>query len=73
MRCIVHDGGPDNQAVIEIDDQELPLEEFGRMLTAYAGWGMRICFVPDDETERQPEIDVREPSEEWNYCWDPDE
>jgi len=23
--------------------------EFGRTLTAYAGWGMRIEFVPDDQ------------------------
>jgi hypothetical protein len=49
------------QAVIEIDDQELSIEEFGRMLTTHAGWGMRICFVPEDEIEDEPEIEVREP------------
>ena len=27
-------------------------------------WGMRICFVPDDELDREPEIEVREPDEE---------
>lgn len=64
LRCIVHDGGPGNQAVIEIDDREYSLEEFGRMLTTYAGWGMRLCFVPDDEIDREPEIEVREPDEE---------
>jgi hypothetical protein len=28
------------------------------------GWGMRIIFVPDDETEREPRIEVREPTED---------
>jgi len=60
LRCVVHDGGPDGEAIIEIDDHELSLDEFGRMLTTYAGWGMRIIFVPRDETEQQPEIEVRD-------------
>ena len=49
------------QLVVGIDDQELSLEEFGRMLTTYAGWGMRIEFVPDDQLHRQPALEVREP------------
>ncbi len=75
LRCVVHDCGPDpdRQAVIEIDDQELSIEEFGRMLTAYAGWGMRICFVPDNQLEDKPEIEVREPDDEADYGWDWDE
>ena len=36
-------------------------EDFGKMLLTYAGWGMRIVFVPDDELERTPKIAVREP------------
>jgi len=60
LRCIVHDGGPDGEANIEIDDHELSLDEFGKLLTTYAGWGMRIIFVPRDETEQQPEIEVRD-------------
>ncbi len=64
LRCIVHDGGPGGEAVIEIDGREFSLREFGRMLTVNAGWGMRICFVPDDELDREPEIEVREPDEE---------
>ena len=31
------------------------------MLLTYAGWGMRIVFVPDDELERTPRTAVREP------------
>ena len=64
LRCVIHDGGPDNQAVIEIDDRDFSLEEFGRMLTTYSGWGMRLCFVPDFELEKQPDIVVMEPDED---------
>ncbi|MBL7223549.1 MAG: hypothetical protein ISS72_06840 [Candidatus Brocadiae bacterium] len=60
LRCQVSDGGPDGEATIYIDDHELSLEEFGGLLTAYAGWGMRVVFVPRDETGRHPPIEVRD-------------
>ena len=60
LRCVVDDGGPDNEPVIHIDDSELSWAEFGRLLTTYAGWGMRIIFVPDDETHFVPRVEVRE-------------
>jgi hypothetical protein len=59
LRCLIHDEGL--QLVVEIDDQELRLEEFGKLLTTYAGWGMRIEFVPDDDVHRRPALEVREP------------
>jgi hypothetical protein len=61
LRCEISDGGPNNEAVIYIDDQELSLPEFGRMLTTYAGWGMRIVFVPDDRVDEEPEIMILDP------------
>jgi hypothetical protein len=61
LRCEISDGGPHNEAVIYIDDQELSLSEFGRMLTTYTGWGMRIVFVPDDRVDEEPEIIVLDP------------
>jgi len=61
LGCLISDGGPDYETTIWIDDQELSLQEFGRLLSTYNGWGMRICFVPDDELEREPDIEVREP------------
>ena len=63
LRCVVDDGGPDNEPVIYIDDRELSWTEFGRLLTTYAGWGMRIVFVPDDETHLEPRVEVREPED----------
>jgi hypothetical protein len=50
--------------VIYVDDREFDWQEFGRMLCTYAGWGMRIVFVPDDELERTPKIAVREPDDQ---------
>jgi hypothetical protein len=62
VRCIVEDGD-NGQAVIYVDDRELSLEEFGTLLTTYAGWGMRIEFTPDDEVDRRPRLEVREPED----------
>jgi hypothetical protein len=64
LRCIISDGGEDGEATIYIDDQELSLREFGRLLTVHAGWGMRICFVPEVDLGNEPEIEVREPLDE---------
>jgi hypothetical protein len=46
--------------IIAVDDQEFTWDEFGRMLCTYAGWGMRIVFVPNDELSQPPRIAVRE-------------
>jgi hypothetical protein len=58
LRCVIEDG---DQPVIHVDDREFTWDEFGRMLLTYAGWGVRLVFVPDDELERTPKIVVREP------------
>jgi hypothetical protein len=60
LRCVIEDDEA-GEAVIHVDDQELSLEKFGRLLRTYAGWGMRIVFVPDDSTHEEPVIEVREP------------
>ena len=63
LRCCIEDGGGEDGSlpVIYVDDREFAWDEFGRMLCTYAGWGMRIVFVPDDELDQQPKIAVREP------------
>ncbi len=63
LRCLVEDD-QNGQLVVGIDDQEFSLEEFGRMLTTYAGWGMRIEFVPEDQLHRRPALEVRQPDRE---------
>ncbi|MDA2930517.1 hypothetical protein MYX84_11320 [Acidobacteria bacterium AH-259-O06] len=60
LRCII-DQGEDGETTIWIDDKELSLQEFGKVLSVYAGWGMRIIFVPDDEIHLEPTVEVREP------------
>ena len=61
LRGVIDNGGPNNEPIIHIDDRELSWTEFGRALTTFAGWGMRVIFVPDDEISLQPRIEVREP------------
>ncbi len=63
LRCEISDN-EEGEAVIYIDDKELSLKEFGKALTVFAGWGMRIVFVPDDQTEKAPRIEIREPQED---------
>ena len=62
LRCIIHNE-EGRRAVIEIDDQEFSLEEFGTMLTTCSGWGMRLVFVPEDELDKQPDIVIRDPAD----------
>ena len=64
LRCVIEDGGPDCEATVWIDNQELSLREFGRLLVTHAGWGMRIVFVPDDELDAMHPIEIREPDNE---------
>jgi len=62
LRCLIN-SDEDNRAVVGIDDHELDAEAFSRMLTVYAGWGLRIEFVPEDDIHRRPALEVREPDE----------
>jgi len=68
LRCLVEDD-ENGEAIIHIDDRELSLEQFGRLLTTYSGWGMRVVFVPDDEIDKEPRVVVKEPG---RGGWDPD-
>ena len=63
LRCVIDDGGPGNEPIIHVDDRELSWADFGRLLTTYAGWGMRIVFVPNDETHLEPRVEVSEPED----------
>ena len=59
LRCIIDDGGPNGEVIIHIDDQELSLAEFGRLLRVHAGWGMRIAFVPEEFITESPTVKMR--------------
>jgi hypothetical protein len=61
LRCIVDDGGPEGEVTIHIDDKEFSPAEFAQLLKFYAGWGMRIAFVPEELVTENPKIVVREP------------
>jgi hypothetical protein len=61
LRCIIDDAGPDGEVTIHIDDEELSLAEFGRLLRVHAGWGMRIAFVPEEFISENPKVAIRKP------------
>jgi hypothetical protein len=62
LRCIIDDGGgPDDEVTIHIDKVELSLKEFGRLLRAHAGWGMRIAFVPEEHVTDNPKVEIGDP------------
>jgi hypothetical protein len=63
LRCQIRNG-PHGQLLIRIDGRDLQLKQFGKLLTTYEGWGMRIEFVPQEELHRQPIVAVREPTAE---------
>jgi len=63
LRCLIRDG-LHGQLLIRVDEQDLRLKQFGKLLTTYEGWGMRIEFVPQEEVHRRPEVEVREPMAE---------
>jgi hypothetical protein len=61
LRCAIDDGGPEGEVIVHIDDQELSLAEFGRLLSVHAGWGMRIAFVPEEFVAENPKVEIRKP------------
>ncbi len=54
IRCYVDDGGEDGEVTVHIDGNELSLAEFGQLLKCYAGWGMRVTFVPEERLTENP-------------------
>ena len=40
------------------------MRTLGRMLGVYAGFGMRVTFVDEDDVAKAPEIVVKEPNDE---------
>ena len=60
LRCHIEDD-EEGRPIIHVDDVELDLEAFGRMLLTFCGFGMRIAFVDEEDVNEKPEIVVREP------------
>ncbi len=70
LRCLIDENPSDRQPVIHVDDHELSWQDFGRLLLTYAGWGVRVTFVPDDQTIETAVVEVRDladgqPAHEW--------
>ena len=63
LRCVIEED-EHGKVIVRIDEQELRLKQFGKLLATYTGWGMRIEFMPEDEVHRRPVLEVREPTAE---------
>jgi hypothetical protein len=68
LRCYLEDAVDqetgESEPVVEVDGTLLTWREFGKMLTTFSGWGMRLVIVPDDELHETPDIQVMESREE---------
>ena len=63
LRCFIENDAEDSTLIL-IDDVELDMAAFGRLLTTYAGFGMRIAFVDEDDIAETPEIVVMDPDDQ---------
>ena len=63
LRCHIEDDAEEG-TIIQIDDVELDLAAFGRMLQVFSGFGMRIAFVDEEDVADEPEIVVRESADD---------
>ena len=63
LRCHI-EGDSEEGTIIQIDDMELNMTAFGRLLELYSGFGMRIAFVDEEDVTEEPEIVVREPDDD---------
>ena len=59
LRCLIGSDEQTDEIIIGIDDHDLSLAEFGKMLQSFQGWGMRIEFMSDDQLCDPPEPEVR--------------
>ena len=62
LRCHIETDAERGTLVL-IDDVELDMAAFGRLLGTFAGFGMRIAFVDEDDVTEEPEIVVKEPAD----------
>ena len=62
LRCHIETDAERGTLVL-IDDVALDMAAFGRLLGTFAGFGMRIAFVDEDDVAEEPAIVVKEPGD----------
>ena len=60
LRCLI-DNNKKGETTIWIDDQEFEMAEFGKLLSVFTGWGMRVIIVPEDETCQGATVEIKDP------------
>jgi hypothetical protein len=63
LRCRVegHLESESERGFVNVDGKALSLKQFGRLLSIFEGWGMRIEFVPEKELGARPQVRVQDP------------
>jgi hypothetical protein len=62
LRCELTSGEEPHDLVVRIDDQDLSWAQFGRMVSSYRGWGMRVTFLPEEQLFKPPATEIIEKS-----------
>lgn len=58
LRCELSSGKTHDELVVEIDDRKLPWKEFGKLISPYIGWAMRVQFLPSEQLVNPPESEI---------------
>ena len=62
LRCLINDN-EHGKTIIQIDDREFGMQEFGKLLSVFTGCGMRIIIVPEDEICQVPAVEIKDPDQ----------
>ena len=58
LRCELSSGESHDELVVEIDDRKLSWNEFGKLISPYIGWAMRVQFLPAEQLLNPPESEI---------------
>ena len=59
LRCVIEED-EDGETIIFTDDNAFSMAALGELLSSFAGWGLRLTMVPDDEVDKAPVITIQE-------------
>lgn len=58
LRCELTSGESHDELVVEIDDKKLSWNEFGKLISPYIGWAMRVQFLPAEQLADPPKPEI---------------
>jgi len=61
MLCCLIQVAEHGEIIVKIDERQLRLKQFGKLLVPSGGQGMHIEFLPTDELHHRPVLQAGEP------------